>query len=248
MLKIIKKLQLVFKAINQIDNWGDYLGDHLNLKRGFIIYNIKGKRIKTRAGTTDKNIITEIVLTDKYFPEWLRLENDGVVIDLGAHIGIFSVMVNRKVYAIEPNKENFGLLSENIKLNHNNITPIKLAISDKNGKETLWNGVHSARNSLTRIETENSEVVNTMTLKHFFDKNKIKKCDLLKIDVEGAEYKILYSTPDSIFNKIKRIVMEIHPIEGKSKQELVEFIKSKNFDVRFNPYESILWALKKEKV
>ena len=111
---LIKKIKLGLKTFSKINNWWFYFLDYLGMKEGKIIYKIGKNKIKTRAGTIDKSILTEIILTEKYFPKWLKLKKNPIIIDLGAHIGIFSVLINSKfptsqVYAIEPEKNNFNL-------------------------------------------------------------------------------------------------------------------------------------------
>ncbi len=229
-------MKISWKAFKKIDNWGDFFLDYLGLKKGHIIYKIGTNKIKLRAGTIDKSILTEIALTDKYFPKKLKLREKSTIIDLGAHIGIFSILIgskfpNAKIYAIEPLKKNFELLIEQTKINKTNIKPIKIAITNKKGQAKLYCGRHSARGSLYRKEGNNYESVETTTLKNFFKKENIKKCDLLKIDIEGGEYPTLYSTPKKIFKKIERILLEIHPIEGEDKNALIKFLKEKGFKI-----------------
>ena len=244
---LFKKIKLIIMALLKINNFWDYILDYLGLKKGYIIYKIKDKKIKTRANTIDKRIITELVLDNKYFPGWLKLKKNALIIDLGAHIGIFSILASgydKKIYSIEPLKENFEMILEQIKLNKYKILPFKLVIANKKGKIKLYQGTHFARPSIVRKEKTDYEIVESITLKEFFEINKIKKCDLLKIDVEGAEYQILYSTPDYIFKKIDKIVMEVHKIEGETKDKLIEFLKNKNFKINYNKKEGFLWAVR----
>jgi len=74
-----------------------------------------------------------------------KLAREGkIIIDIGAHIGKYSIIAskinpNAKIYAIEPEKDNFNLLNKNIKLNKvKNIFPIKVALSDKKGVARLY--------------------------------------------------------------------------------------------------------------
>jgi len=244
----IKKLKLSLRAVARIDNWWDYFFDYLNLKKGYITYKIEGKKIKTRAGTIDRSIFTEVALENLYFPSWLKLRENATVVDVGAHIGIFSVLVSSRitggrVYAIEPCKDNFNLLLEQTKINDFDILPFNLALTNKAGKMKLYSGSHSARGSLLREEGGNFEFVKTMTLKKFFEKEKIKKCDLLKVDIEGGEYPLFYSTPKKIFDKIDRIFMEVHKIEGEDRKEMMNFLEKKGFDIEVKE-EGFIYATK----
>jgi FkbM family methyltransferase len=231
-MSIKKKIVLLFRAIKRISNWHEYILDYLGFKKRDIIYSIDNKKIKLRGGTIDKTILTEVLLTNKYFPEWLKFSRGDIVVDAGAHIGIFSVLVDADiVYAIEPSTDNFRMLSEQIKLNNKKIIPVNIALFDKNGKIKLFSGNHSARSSLVRDEGGSKEIVKTKMMKSFFDENKIKKCKLMKIDVEGSEYKILYATPKQTLQKIENILMEVHKVPGESPQELKKFLEKNNFNV-----------------
>lgn len=246
----IKKIKLSIRAISVIDNWWDYFLDYLGLKNKEVIYKIKGKKIETRAKTIDKSIFTEVVLEELYFPKWLKLKENPLIIDIGSHIGLFSIaselkFKNPQIYAIEPNKENFEILCKQISANNSNIKAFKLALADKIGKMKLYSGEHSARGSLIREEGENFEIVDTMSLKEFFEKNKINKCDLMKIDIEGGEYEVFYSTPKEIFEKIKRIFLELHKIPGESKEELMDFLRKNGFKLNFKE-DDFIYAVKEE--
>ena len=57
-------------------------------------------------------------------------------------------------------------------------------------------------------------MVESISLKKIFDENKINKCNFLKLDCEGAEFKILESLPNEYFNKINKIVLANSPLHG----------------------------------
>lgn len=236
----IKKLKLSLRAIKKIKNWKDYFLDYLGLKNGKIIYEINNKKIITRAKTIDKSIFTEVVLGELYFPEGLIFKENPIIVDVGAHIGLFSLTANSKtenskIYSIEPNSKNYNILLEQIEINDLNgkIIPFKIALSDKDGKMRLYSGEHSARGSLTRKEGGNFEDVITTTLENFFKKNNIESCDLMKMDIEGGEYSVLYATPKKIFDKIQRIFLELHNIEGENKQKMLDFLKKMGFILKY---------------
>ena len=93
-----------------------------------------------------------------------------IVIDLGAHIGVFSVYAAlygaEKVYAYEPLKENYDLLVKNIAVNNlqDKIIPIQKAVTDKKGKtpdpKTSQDEVDKIAASNAEKNLESSEYAN----------------------------------------------------------------------------------------
>jgi len=244
----VKKLKLIFMALSKIDNWWDYFLDYFGLKKGIVNYRIGGRNILTRAGTIDKSIFTEVALEKLYFPKWLSLPEGAVIIDVGAHIGIFSMLAsskfkNSRIYSIEPSSDNFRILTKQKNLNKANAELFNIALTDKDGEMKLYQGEHSARGSLTRKEGKGFEIVKTKTLRRFFSENKIEKCDLMKMDIEGGEYSVLYSTPNEIFDKIDRIFIEIHKIDGEKRGDLIRFIQEKGFKTKYKD-EDFVYALR----
>ena len=98
--------------------------------------------------------VREIIANDIFYSgifgnyegETLRLwyeiskEVNGLVIDIGAHSGIYSLVAasankQSSIVAFEPHPNNFDLLSKNIQINEfSNITSDNRAISNKTGK------------------------------------------------------------------------------------------------------------------
>jgi len=144
-----------------------------------------------------------------------KLETGMTVIDIGANIGYYTIIagkrigVNGKVFAFEPEENNFSLLSRNISLNKlNNVTVFKVALTDKSGEKSLYldndnKGHHSL--SSQKSKTEKSVLVRTDTLDNILEKYGSPKIDLIKMDIEGAEFlalegmvKILAMNPELI--------------------------------------------------
>ncbi len=140
------------------------------------------------------------------------IRKDDIVLDVGAHIGAFTLRAARlsdRVYSLEPL---FGdRLQENIGLNPDlarNITVIEGAIGD--GKE------------LNLSFVGRQKTIRTYTLKELID-----KCgghiDFAKIDCEGAEWLI---SPEDL-NGIRRIELETHrKIKFPVNERLVEYIQN----------------------
>lgn len=168
----------------------------------------------------------------------LSQKNKMLVIDIGANFGAFSVYAthfnkNIKVLSYEPSKTTFKQLQENIKLNQleNRIIPFRLAVGGKKRSVRLYKTKMSGLSSIycTRGETE-YEIVKATTLSEIIKKNKIGKCDFLKIDCEGAEYEILAGCPKNIYEKINCISLEFHEmVPDKDPHQLIVVLKKAGF-------------------
>ncbi len=216
----------IIKIIKTYKNWPLFFldrGGFLRMFRGkeIILKLHNGILFKARIGKRDGSMINEMWIEKSYFRHLTGIKDDTIVIDIGAHIGTFSVFVakqarNTLVYSYEPCPENYILLRENIKLNNfeGNIKPFKLGVWSKTGKHRLF--VHNNYTQLAAMYLKkgwkNKKMINIecTTLKNIFTCNKIDKCNLLKIDCEGAEYEILYNTPKEYLKRIETIVAELH--------------------------------------
>jgi FkbM family methyltransferase len=135
---------------------------------------------------------------DYYLSQTAVFREGDTVVDVGAHVGVFSICLAKKypfikVYAIEPDPVKYGCLIRNIELNGvTNIVAINKAVSGDGRKERLyispWNtgwatikpNVAASQRVLRTIE------VKSLTLEQLFQEYKIRHCRLLKISAPGA--------------------------------------------------------------
>jgi hypothetical protein len=61
------------------------------------------------------------------------------------------------------------------------------------------------------------------------------RCDLLKIDCEGAEFPILLQAPCELFLRIRRIALEYHDWSGRRHSQLVERLSKLGYHVKTSP-------------
>ncbi len=133
--------------------------------------------------------------TVKHFRE--RIKEGDIVLDIGAHIGYYTLMAAKrvgnkgKVYAFEPNYDNFVLLTKNIKINgYKNVVLINKAIAESTKKARLFlSRISTGMHSLIDIDNnnQNSTLVDTISLDDFFGK-KLPRVSVIKMDIEGGEY------------------------------------------------------------
>ncbi len=142
------------------------------------------------------------------------------VLDVGAHIGYYSLIMSKlvgdsgKVYAFEPESKNFELLKQNIKVNLiKNITPIKKAVVDVNGKLKVYRSETSQADHRVYLQKDSkrkTEAVEAIFLDGYFGVK--EKIDFVKIDVQGVEPQVIIGMSEIIkLNKDIKIFIEFWP-------------------------------------
>jgi len=144
------------------------------------------------------------------------------IVDIGAHIGYYTLLFakltgeNGKVFAFEPDPENFSLLTKNVEINgYKNVVLIPKAVSNFTGKTKLFLDKDSSTGHRTYLFDQKKEknwlLVETVSLDDFF-KDRDWNIDLLKIDIEGAEY-AAFQGMSGLLKKNNRlkIVTEFYP-------------------------------------
>jgi FkbM family methyltransferase len=189
-------------------------------------------------------ILKETILDRQYEVAGTALQNNWTIIDIGAAMGDFSIWAARQIpkgrlIAIEPYPPYVSLLRVNIEKNKViNAEVYDGAISSSEGLITLNKSTTHAVQNSTVIPASSLETlkVKSITLRELLKQFDIQKCDYLKMDCEGAEYEILFSTPLEIFAKIDRICMEVHDnLTQYSHKEMLQFLEQKGYVTRFTP-------------
>lgn len=158
--------------------------------------------------------------------------NPKVVFDVGANVGNWTKELKKfspssTVYLFEPVPQTFEKLSQNLN-QHQHVNLNQLALSDYKGTMEFnfypSNSYFSSIYKTTLDSNFQSLEVNTLTGDEFCDQNQIETIDILKIDVEGAENKVLNGFSRRIKEqKIKVIQFEYGPQNIESRFLLKDF-------------------------
>jgi len=137
-----------------------------------------------------------------------------------------------RVLAVEPEEKNYRLLTRNIRTNkYENIIPVKIALSDFEGKAPFFIKARSCSHSLIGktwiTPIVDSTQVTVTTLDTLLDELDIEKVDLLKINVEGAELVVLKGCKKLLINRgISKIVATPHPPFKQEAKKIDRYLKA----------------------
>lgn len=194
------------------------------------------------AGPTEFLVMREILRDDEYkLPDGFTAKN---IVDLGAHIGLSSLYLATaldapKIVAVEADPA----LVERARANTagHDVTVLNAAISTESGKRPFFTSDESWANSFERTLARQREImIDTVTIDDVMRIGEFDRVDLLKIDVEGAEWSLL-DNPD-FTNKVDAIVGELHAAGGRRPRELIEAIERDfTVDVLREDHESAIF-------
>ena len=159
-----------------------------------------------------------------------------IFIDIGANVGIYSLTARnnfKQIIAIEPHPKNAKLLNQYTK-NYSHILTYQMAVSNFTGTANLYISPVHALHTLNEDQFSQKIIVKVTKLEDLLlNENKI---DLIKVDVEGAEWEVLDGAK-SIISKIKAWIIELHDM--KHKRELDMFFRKFGYTTEWLDYNHI---------
>jgi len=254
--KIKNRIQIKLSASNYEDSKG--IGDNfikrefdlntpamVELDSGLKIWGDLGDYAVSRAvmfGTYEPS-------ETKYFKNLIPQLDDGIIIDVGANIGWFTILFaqsSRDVIAIEPRPNNFYYLQKNIETNQLlNVELINSAVSDIEGRGIVFvlpsagnsGGTHFRSNPSTLFTNEliqKGYEINHVPIRLIDEIVASRKVALIKIDIEGAEPYALKGALNTLKVSKPIILCEINPTclrdnASMQPEEFLAFMGSINY-------------------
>jgi FkbM family methyltransferase len=220
----------------------------------YVIDSLYGKWVEKRFGVkfVDYRGFPGDVFWGDYFQREDFLPSKGwTVVDVGATCGDWSIIAGKffgvdKVLAIEPSPIPFSSLLKNIRLN--NLTNVIIPI-----KACLWSSdtqiyLHSSPSLFLSVQGSGSALrVKARKLDSLIEETGLKDLNLLKIDTEGSELRVLRGAISTIRRFRPKMIIEVHSSELREK--VIGFLLSEGYQVvheRVNsnyPLVSILYFL-----
>jgi FkbM family methyltransferase len=231
----IESMRHIPKAIAAIKNWPSFLLSYAG-------FTNEGMRFEFRDSSvihTESGVDASTIYVVFFRMDYGIVAGNDVIIDIGANIGAFTFYAasqspTARIYSYEPTPSNYQILQRNISENslQNRVIARNIGVAAERGVRRLFLGDGSPYHSIHQVsEGQPFFEMTCCRLQDIFDDNDIGRCNLLKIDCEGAEYEILRGTPATYFDRIDRIRMEYHNQDSPEHNidDLTRFLETMSF-------------------
>jgi FkbM family methyltransferase len=185
--------------------------DHKTVRR----IRIANVDLWVRTQTPDLNLAGESLMDQEYAA--IQCVGPEVIVDAGANIGTSAIYFARRfpdarIFALEPESENFQLLLKNT-APFKNIIPIQAALWNRTEQRMLQdrgNGPVGYTVSTTRTPSQaTGQLVRCLNIPAIVGEYQLRSIDLLKMDIEGGEKAVLEDA-SSWIGLVGILTVELH--------------------------------------
>jgi len=193
------------------------------------------------------------LVTLKGFVDKYNIKPGDIVIDAGAHIGIFAIYASKiirdgRIVCFEPDPQNFKKLMKNIELNScENITVLKKGLWGKNTVMEFNSGLEGSSSLLLRKGEGKVITIPVVKAEDEIVKMGLDKVNFVKMDIEGAEIEAVKGFGNLLkARNINFAISSYHIIERqKTCFKLEKFFSEKGFNTEtYGPTELMTYAWK----
>lgn len=169
------------------------------------------------------------------------LKPEMVVVDVGVNKGYFSLLSARlvgekgRVLSFEPDPTNCEWIKKSIAENgYKSIKLFPMGLSDENGEFDFYVGKKSGQGSLLFNEKDAVSStpikVKTVPLDSVLKDENVSKVNLMKIDVQGADLKVIKGSLNAL-NNLQYLIMDVDTKILQEQEEIFEIVKAKGFKI-----------------
>ncbi len=188
------------------------------------------------------SVLNEIFFLNIYQVDDLKITKNSTIVDIGANIGYFSLFIKELypdsgILAFEPEEENFKNLQQNLK-NYKNIKLFKKAVGENNEEKEILISNNMLCHSISDDEKDFELKVSVkgkqkISIVKLDDSLKNEKIDLIKMDIEGYEYKAILGLEKIIKEQKPALLIAVeHSKKQKGKIEKLVFSFNKNYQLK----------------
>jgi FkbM family methyltransferase len=217
----------------------------------FVAPTIFGSRVVGNTSELLQQYIYYFGLWEPYLTRWIttRLRPGDMFVDVGANIGYFSLLASKlvgksgKVVAIEPSPKTFRMLQHNLAINRaHNVRALNMAAADKSELVEVFGGNKHFTGLANICAVGNQErgfvvegQVQAAPLSEILGAAEIKTARLVKIDVEGSEWRVMEGLSELFLHGRGDLefIVEINPecgtLQGRRPEEIVRAFQGAGF-------------------
>jgi len=178
-----------------------------------------------------------------------NVKKGDIVLDVGANIGYYTLILAKlvdeqgKVFAFEPEPNNFHVLKKNVRANgYNNVKLERVVVSNKKSKTKLYVSKENVgEHRIYKSSTVSNDYINVEMIRlddYFVNHNLMDKISFVKMDVEGSELGVLEGMKEILArNKKIKILIEFDPRQiidyGGKPKDIFDILEKENFDFSY---------------
>ena len=197
--------------------------------------------VLVRPRSSDLSVFREIFIEEHYAVDLGFTPQ--TIVDVGANIGLASLYFHRKypkadIVALEPHPGNAELLKKNIHGKGNKITVIEGGLSSKEGTNIVIENPGAQHWGYRGVDSPHGKI-RGFTIPGLITECGLDTIDLLKMDIEGAEFEIFKGNIDWL-DKVRGIIIEIHEkVNPGSTKYIIEQLENKGYVLNKNGHEMV---------
>jgi FkbM family methyltransferase len=166
---------------------------------------------RLRPDTSDIPTFYQVFLYREYD---INFGNPEVIIDGGANIGLFAILMKNKfpearIICVEPDPENFELLKENLQY-YDGIHVEQQGIWDKETRLFIHDKFNEGKWGMVVEESVELGTINAISISGIMDKYGFDQIDLVKLDIETSEKQVFSANFMSWLPKVNMLIVELH--------------------------------------
>lgn len=187
-----------------------------------------------RGATEDWAMVSDLALLgghDRALSYLRGLPGEPIVLDLGANVGVFSLMAasankGARIFAYEPGLPNIRMIEMNRLINPNLSDRIVLRTEAVGGETRIAKFFYSDANPQASGICYAKGTASEMQVRAFSEvlSSLPGPVALVKMDIEGAEYEVLEGTPPEFWTRVEVLCVEMHQ-DPSGKQDINGYLQ-----------------------